>query len=76
MASTGGAAENANGTFGTDLLRGNLRFSGGAVDLDRLVFFKGESGGVFLRTIIFIFLLLNEIKYPFSTSESWRWSVS
>ena len=56
MDSTGGAAENAKGTFGTDLLRGNLRFSGGAVDLARVVFFRGESGGVFLGRNIFIFL--------------------
>ena len=50
MDSTGGAAENANGTFGTDLLRGTLRFSGGATDLARWFFFRGESGGVFLGT--------------------------
>ena len=56
MDSTGGAAENAKGTFGTDLLRGNLRFSGGALDLARVVFFRGESGGVFLGRNIFIFL--------------------
>ena len=48
MDSTGGAAENANGTFGTDLLLATLLFSGGAVDLALVAFFRGESGGVFL----------------------------
>ena len=61
MDSTGGAAENANGTFGTDLLRGTLRFSGGATDLARWFFFRGESGGVFLGTKSFV--IRNEISF-------------
>ena len=48
MLSMGGATENAKFDFGTDLLRGILFFSLGAVDLARGAFLRGESGGVFL----------------------------
>ena len=55
--SIGGAAENAKGTFGTDLLLGTLLFSGGAVDLALELFFSGESGGVFLGILEVVGLL-------------------
>ena len=59
--STGGAAENAKGTFGTDLLLGTLLFSGGAVDLALETFFSGESGGVFLGILEVVGLLAGSL---------------
>ena len=56
--STGGATENANVDFGTDLLRGIRLFSVGAEDLARGVFLRGESGGVFLGILELMILLV------------------
>ena len=71
MGSTGGAAENANGTLGTDLLLGTLLFSGGAVDLALLgFFFSGESGGVFLGILEVVGLLTGAV---FSETCSVPW---